>query len=248
MMTRKDSMVLGSVCLVAGAAFAAATPAQAGIFFFSDQAAFDAALADAGKVLKGSENFPWLALPNSVIGTPDPVDVNGSQPGWYVPGMLIDNLAFQSNEGGADSSQTTPNAPDGIALLTTGFLGAVADGLVTNTFVKAFDILSGSPGGANHTAMGMTTTTFLGGNSVRVDVYDKNNVLIGNLAAHPSGVGGSFLGILTTGGDTIGRVNLFDAANGAEGIYDIAVYIPGPGSLALLGLAGLLGRRRRRRS
>ena len=242
-MTRKNSLVLGSVCLVAGGVFAAATPAQAGpiVTFYDSEAAFDQAIGDAGKVFKGFEDFPWLAGPNMVIGTMDPVDVNGSEPGWYTPGMLIDNLAFQSNQGGADSSVTNPAGANGIALFTAGFVGAVADGLVTNTFVNAFDIISTGA----HTALGMTTVTILGGNSLRIDVYDESNFLIGSLAAHPSGVGGSFLGIIVSSG-SIGRVNIFDPKGGAEGIYDISAYVPAPGSLALLGLAGFFGRRRRR--
>ena len=244
MMTRKNSLVLGSVCLVVGGVFAAATPVQAGLItFYADEAAFNLALLDAGKVIKGFEDFPWLAAPNGVTATPDPVDVNGSQAGWYTPGMLIDNLAFQSNTGGANSAQVGPPQPDGIALFTAGFVGTPANGLVSNTFVNAFDILS--TGGDNHTAMGMTVNTILGGASIRVDVYDKNNNLIGSLASHPTGVQGSFLGIIVSSG-TIGRVNIFDPAGGAEGLYDIAVYVPAPGSLALLGLAGFFGRRRRR--
>ena len=54
--------------------------------------------------------------------------------------------------------------------------------------------------------------------------------------------------MLTTDGDTIGRVDVWDVnVAGSEGISSIAVYsIPGPGSLALLGLAGLVATRRRR--
>ncbi len=236
----KKHLVPTVVC----AALGIAGIAHGDVLFFLDEGEFQAALQQAGMTKKGFEDFPWLAPPNSVVGTSTPVDVNGSQPGWYVPGMLIDNLAFQPNQGGADSSQTTPPQPSGIALFTQGFLDLPANGLVSSVFVTAFDIVStGDPG---HTAMGMLTTTFLGGNSIRVDVYDSNNVLIGNMAAAPTGPNGAFLGILATGGDTIGRVNFFDAANGVEGLFNIAVYIPAPGSLALLGLAGLVRTRRRR--
>ncbi len=159
--------------------------------------------------------------------------------------MLIDNLAFQSNFGGTDSSQVNPAGPNGMNLFTAGFLGVPANGVAAGVFVNSFDIIStGDPG---HTAMGMTVVSFLGGKTVRVDVYDTSNVLLGSIAEVPAPVNGtSFLGILTTGSDTIGRVNFFDPSNAAEGILDIAVYIPAPGTLALLGVAGLVGRRRRR--
>lgn len=221
---------------------ATTSPAQAGLLFFLDEGAFNAALADAGKVLKGTEDFPWFAKPNSVQGVDDPVNGSTGFDGWYSPGTLMDNISYQSNIGGADSSQENPGS--GVALFTEGFLGATSNGLLADTFVNGLDLISG-----DHTAYGLSLVTFLGGAGVNINVYDSNNVLVGNMDGVSAPIaGGGFLGILATGGTTIGRINVFDPGDGAEGFYGVSAYqaIPAPGALALLGLAGIAGRRRRR--
>ncbi len=250
---RRNRIAIGSLCLVGSAAFIGATPAQADIIFFTDQAAFDAALADAGKVSKGFEDFPWLAPPNSVSGGGIVVlDTNSDIPGFVTPGTLIDNLTWQSNSGGEDSSQVTPDASD-IALFTAPFAGLPFNGLLANLPDHSFDILSGPPAGDSHTALGMTPFAIFGAfTTVRVNVYDLLNNLVGSINNVPAPLDGSgFLGILATGETTIGRVNLWDgsAVDGFQGIYNITAYvpIPTPGALALLGVAGLVSRRRRRR-
>ncbi len=71
-----------------------------------------------------------------------------------------------------------------------------------------------------------------GGSSVTVSVYDKDDNLIGQAAglSAPANQGGAFCGILSTSGETIGRVNIYDTNPGfdAEGLYTIAVYVSGP--------------------
>ncbi len=239
-MLRKS--VLGSLCLFGGALLVTASPAQADLLFFTNQDEFNAALANAGKILKGTEDFPWFAANNAVVGVDDPVNGFNSWPGWYDVGTLMDNLSYQSNTGGADSSQEAPAGAAGIALFTQDFVGAVHNGLVTNTFVNGFDIISG-----DHTAYGLNVVTLLGGTSVNVNVYDTSNALVGTMNGVSAPVSGGFLGILATGNTSIGRINLFDPDNGAEGLYGVDAYlIPAPGALALLGLAGLVARRRRR--
>ncbi|MFB3099445.1 MAG: hypothetical protein ACE1ZX_05360, partial [Acidimicrobiia bacterium] len=203
-----------------------AQSAHGDVLFFLNEAEFQATLQQAGKVLEGFEDFPWLAPSNSVIGSVGSVDVNLSVPGWLKPGVLIDNLTFQPNLGGADSSQVSPNIL--MALFTMDYLDLPANGLVSSHFASALDIISGAPNPANHTAMGMTINSIWGGPTVRVDVYDENNVLIGNTAAAPAGMDGAFLGILATGGNTLGRVNLYDPSGGAEGMFNISVWVSVP--------------------
>ena len=252
MMTRKNGMLLGSVCLVAGAVFVTATPAQAGLQFFFDEAAFMAELEKKGKVLKGFETYPWSAGAGGVIGVDDPLNINTSVPGWIKPGILLDNVQYQSNLDPFGANGPNPRGGTGLALFTTGFIGATHNGLVANHFVDSLDILSGVPEGDNHTAMAMQVVSFNnspGGSAVVVSVYDKDGNTVGTTApfAAPANQGGVFLGIISNQG-SIGRVNIYDTNPGfdAEGLYTLGVYIPAPGSLALLGLAGFFGRRRRR--
>ncbi len=70
-----------------------------------------------------------------------------------------------------------------------------------------------------------------GGSSVTVSVYDKDDNLIGQAAglSAPANQGGAFCGILSTSGETIGRVNIYDTNPGfdAEGLINLAVYVAG---------------------
>jgi hypothetical protein len=91
--------------------------------------------------------------------------------------------------------------------------------------------------------------------SVVVGVYDSSNVFLGNVLISNIDYGFvnplAHLGIVTTGGDDIGRINIADGnlAN-FVGIDDISAYtaLPEPGTLALAGFtrSGLLGARLRR--
>ncbi len=71
---------------------AQAAHAEVHVLFFLGEAEFQAALEQAGKVLKGFEEYPWSAGPGSVIGLDDPIDANRSIPGWIKPGILLDNI------------------------------------------------------------------------------------------------------------------------------------------------------------
>ena len=127
--------------------------------------------------------------------------------------------------------------------------GVTADAVVSGFSEIAFDILSGPPAGDNHTALGLSMHSVLGRETVRVDVYDKENNLVGRIANVSAPVdGGGFLGIVAVEGNTIGRVNIFDPGNGGEGVYDVAAYfinpcpwdISGDGNVGAADLLGLL--------
>lgn len=208
--------------------------AQGGVQFFGNQAQFEAAVKAAGKVLKGKETYPWSAGAGSVIGVDDSLDVNTSVPGWIQPGILLDNVTYQSNLDPFGANGPNPRGGTGLALFTTGFIGATSNGLVANHFVDSLDILSGPPAGDNHTALGMQVVSFNnspGGSSITVSVYDKDDNLIGQAPglSDPANQGGAFCGILSTSGETIGRVNLYDTNPGfdAEGLINLTVYVAG---------------------
>ena len=209
------------------------TSACAGIFF-NNEADFNAAIKAQGKVLKGFEEYPWTAGLGSVIGVDDPLNIFTSVPAWIKPGILLDNVQYQSNLDPFGANGPNPHGGTGVALFTTLFIGATHDGLVANHIEDSLDILSGVPGGDTHTAMAMRVVSFNnspGGSAVVVSVYDQDGNLIGTTApfSAPANQGGVFLGIITNDGSTIGRVNIYDINPGfaAEGLYTLGVYVSG---------------------
>ena len=243
------SMTIGAV-----AALAITGVADAAIIFYTDEALFNQALADAGKISKWIEDFEQALLPpppgNFAILN-DPLNINNLQ-GFFNSGDFIDNLTFQSNTNGTDGSNDpgvngpNPRGAGALTLVGPGLAGAVNAGLLTSIGIDSLDIISGPPAGDNHTALAMHVFG-LPASSVQVRVFDKNELEIG-LISMAAPVGGKFLGVLATGGDSIGRVNIWEiSGNGFEGVYDVQTFlIPAPSALALLGLAGLFGPRRRR--
>ena len=233
--------------------------AGAGVVFYLDAAAFDAALTDAGKIQKAFWDFtPNNQPPGSAVGVMDFLDINShpiNAPGIWdpAPGMwnpALDNVQFVSNTNpGGTLVPHGGGIPMGFS--TPGFSGQDNNALWANYFVDSFDIISGPPAGDNHTGMGLDVFSLpgFGDASMVVTVFDKNDVVLGSISfTLPDIQAKQFLGIVTDAGDTIGRVDIYDLVNGAEGISSISVWqLPTPGALALLGVAGLLGSRRRRR-
>ncbi|MCH8344630.1 MAG: PEP-CTERM sorting domain-containing protein [Planctomycetes bacterium] len=248
---KRMTMTMGAV-----AAAAITGMADAAIIFFLDEALFDQALADAGKISKGIEDFEQALIappPSNVAILNDPLNINNLQ-GAFNPGDFIDNLTFQANTNGTPNindpgvNGLNPRGASGLVLFGAGFFGSANVGLTPNFTNDSFDILSGLPAGDNHTALGMNVFNFTESPfPLEVRVFDKSEQQIG-LISIQTDLSGSFLGILATGGETIGRVNLWSPDAFLEGVYDVQTYIiPAPSALALVGLAGLFGVRRRRR-
>ena len=226
-------------CAAAGGTFqGAGSTCQKGacpdppVYFWTlDETQFEAELAAAGKVTKGTENFPWTAPDNQSVSICDPLDTTDAVPGWIEPGVLLDNLTWQANLGGADPTFAIPRCPvignNGLRAQTPPGGAGITDTLLqANFFVDSFDIISGPPAGDNHTAMAMTLVSTFGVQTVNVTVFDKGNVNLGTVTNVPAPVtGGGFFGIIMREGATIGRVNLFDPSSGSEGVYEVTVYL-----------------------
>ena len=94
--------------------------------------------------------------------------------------------------------------------------------------MDSFDILSGPPAGDNHTAMALEIiTASSGGGGIFVTVHDMNEEPVGKIDIDVASEEQAFLGIVMEDGLSIGRVNLYDPTDGAEGISVITVYLSG---------------------
>ena len=250
---KKRMVVLGSF-----AALAVSSAALGDFVFFTDPGEFFAAIEAAGKVSKGFWDFKPNNVGDGFIGgISDPLNFQNlptdpaGNPIW--DSMPLDNIQFQSNLNPFGEGGPNPRGINALAFATPPFFGIKNNILVANQFVDSFDILSGVPVGDNHTAMALNVVSLASdGGDVVVTVWDKNEEHKTQLVLPGpwNDTEKRFVGILAADARTIGRVNIYDTTGGffgAEGISAIEVFIPTPGSLALLGLGGLFIRRRRRR-
>jgi hypothetical protein len=201
--------------------------------FFEDMELFFDAVNQAGKV----EKFAWDFAPhNFPPDTPilaDYLDIltHGLNPGdpWTDQGGLnlwpdfVDNVQFVSN--------ATPPGPltpaGGLVFLWPGNYPAIDNNALVEPFREpGFDIISGQPLNANHTAFWLELVSFDGPlpTQLFITVYDKNENVMGQYVMTYLG-GKAGLGILTKGPDlTIGRIDIWDSASGSEGISFIAAF------------------------
>ena len=228
-----------AVLAIAVFAFAALPANAATIFFANDAAGFAAAMA--GNTSLGTEDFEGSILgPGTVVGVDDPL-TQGIANGPYPAGLSLP-LAVQSNLLGGAAATTSPRGAAGLAAASAGSNGATSDVVVANFFVDSLDLIFAP--GDQISGVGLNTIALGGAGSVNIQVYDTLNNLLGSTTIAGDAAGTNFLGIQTTGGDLIGRINIFSTSSAAEGADNVQLFtanVPEPGTLALV-IAGLLGR------
>ncbi len=222
--TRSAQCLFGGTILTAGLA----APASAQLWNIDNDPAGWAA-AKAGLILEGTTNFS--ADPNyPLIGIKGPVTSAGNGP--VSPGTVYTTHSFDTVNGANYFYNIATLGPQ------YGF-GNPSNALLANYFVDTF-----RADFAGVAAVEFNALAVLGGASVNITVYDSN----GATAYNNVNVGGAFganLGVLGSG---ITRIDIFDAAGGAEGMQGkVSTYlVPAPGTAALLALGGLVATRRRR--
>ena len=243
--------------LLSAVVFAAflANSALGDIFIFFDEEEFELFNLAQGKFLKGIEDFeesnlagvPDVAfLDDPLQGNVPNMDLNGL---GFPTGLITKNLIIQSNVVGLSAPVPAPGSglqvhgPDSVF---GGVPNSVAVGALLD--LDSTDLIFTEP---NHTGVGFDVIDIIWGGIpdafVRITVFDKNNQLIAQQDV-PGQFDKVFFGIWSD--QTIGRINVGGFSKlgfGMEHVDNIQMWIPAPGTLALLGLAGLMGTRRRRR-
>lgn len=219
-------------------AIPATTTMAQGVEMFTNLDIFEAAASDAGKILKGIEDF------EEGIGAfagplPDPL---GSEPNKGFPnGLTFDNIQLQSNSLGVNATTTSPGG--GMVLLPAGFIGDHTAIVGAITFLDSTDMMF--PDG-DKTAIGFNVITN-GGPDVQVSVFDTGGSQIFQDVISADTSDNSFVGIVSN--VPIGRINVADLQPMIAGelVDNIRMYqVPEPATMGLLAFAGLAMLRRRR--
>jgi hypothetical protein len=224
----------------------AISDARAGVqFFVNDPAGFAAATASLG--LLGSED--WSSGSGDLQTVDDPLlpgVANGPFPNGVNPAT---GMSVQSNTLGAVG--ITPSPGGNLAFAPQGFAGESgnvqpSDQLSANQNDDGFDMIFGhgavaAPVAVSLSPMFYRTQGTENAGTIAVRVFDETGTQLGTSSV-PNVVDvleDSFLGIVATDADVIGRINLWAAANAVAGADNIFVYAaPEPGAL-LAGAAAL---------
>ena len=162
----------------------------------------------------------------------------------FTDGLIPQNLAFDANLTPWGAGGQNSRGPNGMVVVgpEAGY-GNPSNALLANYFVDCFDIIV-TEGCCK--AMAIWATSLLGGGTGDITVYQEGGAAT-TFANVPLVVGGNWYGIVITPDQPcIDYVNIYDVIGGAEGVMKVIKWdIPAPGALALLGLAGLVRRRRR---
>ncbi len=248
--------LLAIVITVAIAAPAVATPVQ----FFTDKLAFENFNQLDGKFLKGVEDFEESTIPaGAKLAFPNSLQ-NGVPNVAFPNGITATNLILQTNTlPGPNAPFPAPGVgPQDLFATGVGFAGPNSKkvgedvGILLGVQVST-DLIFSTDDGVK-TGVGFELSRYAGfnagGSGFVISVFDTAGVLAGSFPIPEPGVepNKTFLGFWH---DDIGRINIHDnLAPGTqplpEGIDNIQMWVPEPGTLSLLALGGLMLIRRRR--
>ncbi|MCH8965007.1 MAG: hypothetical protein IIB58_08615, partial [Planctomycetes bacterium] len=191
--------------------------------FFTTQAEFEAFTTGQGNVLVGVEDYEASILPPTTSdGADDPLQFGIANGAAYPIGTQgLADLTTQSNNLGGAPVVPSPHGVLGLAAKAAGFFGAASDVVVANYFVDSLDLIFSG----NNVGIGFETVTLLGGTTVEIRVFDTCGNMIGMTTVDADATGTNFIGVVAP--TAIGRINIFDPADGAEGGDNVQAWAGG---------------------
>lgn len=217
--------LIKSILATAAAAMLMATSiAQAALIYYANEAAFDAAAPGLATQTFASANV----AAGNVAGIGNPLN-SSTNNAVFSSGDILAGLSIAASGG---------NPGQELAVAGVGFSGNTNKAVFANTFVETLNLSFGPA----VTAVGLGLLSEYESSNFTVSIFNAADVLIGStlVTGVPNSGAGGFLGIIASGGDVIGRINLSSATGQAEGVDLVkfgAASVPEPASLALVGLA-----------
>jgi hypothetical protein len=228
----KRVRVVAVACVVglslAHSAFAGVT------FYVNDTAGFNAAAV--ALTLAGTENFESSTqAPNQFQNLNDPLAPGVANPPFPTGTGTAAGVRVQSNTLAGSPSTTSPRGTIGLTTASVGFLGTPNDQISNQDPNDSFDMLFTPSNGQFVRAVGLhplffdnnATTATSNPGTLEIRVYNTSNVLLGTQTmTNVDYSGTAFLGVVATGTDVIGRINIWDLSTTVffSGADDVSVY------------------------
>lgn len=221
------------ICLMA----ALPALAAADVIFFSVESEFNNQIASRGLTPGfGPEDFEENSMGTGETHPLNDPLTQGTANGVF-PAGLSHAVTIQSNMLGGAAVNPSPRGMNGLVAIANGAgYGEVSDVVLSNFQVDSTDLIFPSP-----TYAVAFDALSLNGTSVRVEVYDAANSLLGQ-AIMSARISGVYAGVASDLPFT--RINIWDSGGRSEGADNLMGYVPEPTGLALLALATALLRRR----
>ena len=208
------------------ATLATSFPARSAILFYKNSDEFHAAAAARGHDLLGIEDYEDASNLNYSEAIDDPLDQYTDNE-TFEPGDILGAIRIQANLDGGYAPQPNPHGER--ALLVRNASGGTVDVNVTNNYgADSYDMIALEPLRAVGFSFIATVTTYL--SNAQIHVWSDEGVLLGEYFSPAAAGGSQFVGLVTTEGENLDRVNLFKNYDHTAYVGADNVYAYGPAS------------------
>lgn len=203
---------------------------QAGVVFFGNSGSFTTARGTT--VFQATEDFESSSLAdNDVQFIDDPLEPGVANGPFGSGTNPATGLTVQSNASGNTPDNPNPHGTDGMVTASAGIAGTPSDQVGNRLANHSFDMIFGlaQTRAVSFNPLVFDATSSGDAGTATIRVYSTSNVLLGTLV--DAAVAGftnptTFIGVVATGGDEIGRINIVATSTGDEftGADNISVY------------------------